>query len=210
MLIKFVQFFVWIFGRLIWLLFFRMEVKNRHYFKQYPLKGAVFVANHISYFDAFLISTNMPFWYYLKSPGMRFLATHRHAKERWYSPFIRLMGAYPLPKEKKGYEASLVKTIEYVNQGYLVVMFPTARCSAEERPEDARPGISYLVNKTKSTIAPARIINAYRVTLKELLTRRRRVQIIYGPPISYQEVKSLNGDFREQSSRIMEKIFKFE
>ncbi|MEA3450011.1 MAG: lysophospholipid acyltransferase family protein [Patescibacteria group bacterium] len=207
-MIKFIQFFIWLFGRIIWKLIFRIEVKNREVFKICPTKNIIFYANHSSYFDAFLASTNIPLSYYFKFKGFRFLAKRKHACLRWYARFIRMMGAYPLPKDKRGYVRAMPDTIKYAKQGYVIVIFPIPKLLRDINPGDAYPGVSYLADESRAGLLPVYIGNTYGWSFWELFRRHRRVQVIYGSPISHAEFSRIEGDYREKSRCLMERLKK--
>ncbi len=205
-MIKFVQFFIWLICRILWKLIFRLEIKNQVVFKCCPTENIIFYANHASYFDAFLASTTIPLSYYFKFKGFRFLAKRKHAHNRWYARYIRMMGAYPLPKDKKGYERAMPETIEYTKRGYIPVIFPIPKLFRDINPSDAYPGVSYLAEQSKATLLPIYIGNSYGWCFREFFGRHRRVKVVFGEPISHEEFSQLEGDYREKSMHLMEKV----
>lgn len=201
---RLIQYFDWFFFRLVWLCLFRLKVRGQENFADYPTRNLVFYANHSSYFDPFLASINIPLSYYLHCREFKFLASRRQAIGKWYSPIIRAMGAYPLPEGKKGYESVMPETISLVREGYPVMIFPVPYLRPDICPEEARPGICYLAEQTKATLVPVCIKNVSGWKIKELFGRHRRVEVIYGKPVSYQEFAALPGDCRQKAAALME------
>jgi 1-acyl-sn-glycerol-3-phosphate acyltransferase len=190
----------------MWRLIFRLEVVNREIFKNCPSKNIIFYANHASYFDAFLVSTNIPLSFYFKFKGFRFLAKRKHAHDRWYAPFIRAMGAYPLPENKKGYMKVMPDTIKHTRAGYTVVIFPIPHLQQNIDPNDARPGIAYLIEQTQATLIPTYIDNSFAWKVREIFINRRKIKVVYGKPITCSEYSILDDNYKIKSKQLMEKI----
>jgi len=90
---------IYIFQKLIWFpcliifkFFFHFKIKNKKNFKLLEKNQFFIVSNHKGYFDAFLISTSIPFFLFLKT-NFRYMV-----KPSWLNVyhFIKIFGAYAI------------------------------------------------------------------------------------------------------------------
>ncbi len=142
--------------------------------------GVLIIANHSSYLDHFCLSTIMAC--FLRR-NARFVAKKEHFNtllSRW---FHSTLGAYPIDRERGGKDA-LKKTIELLEQGELVIIYPEGTRTLDGKMGPFLPGVLHIAKKAGCPIFPVGIKGAFDVWPKhQSLPRLRRVDIHFDAPL---------------------------
>lgn len=208
MLFAFVQFFAWVISNFIGKTFLNIEFKGRENLAQLNKGGVVFIANHQSGFDPFLISAGLDRSHYRQIKCFRYLTHYKHITRRWYGPLIWLSGAYPVYPSHGDYEKSLKHTIEILQDNQNVLFFPTGTRGKYFDARQARPGIGWLVKKINPIIVPVFIKNVYKISLKDLILRTRKTSVIYGKPFRGKNIIDDEKSGKEIAISLMEIVGK--
>lgn len=205
MLFNFFHFLGWILSNIIGKLFFHLEFKGQENIEKLAGGGVVFIANHHSKFDAFFIGAGIPRLYFKKIKSFRYLTYYAHVHLRLYGPFIWLTGAYAVRPAGGDYAKSLKRTVQFLNDNQSILMFPTGHREKEFNTGDARPGIAYLARTGNYQIVPVYIHDTYRISIPDLILRKRKVKVIFGKPFRYEIAKD-NNDLKTEARKIMQKV----
>ena len=160
-----------------------------------PKDGAyVVVCNHISLGDVIILGVACPRQIY-------FMAKKELFKIPLLSGLIKALGAFPV--DRKGNPAGAVKTsIRYLKDGKIVGMFPQGTRSRNVSVEDTefKTGAAFSAYKSGSGVIPAFI-----KTKNQKFKFFARTDIIFGTPISFDELKFTEGgrDELENATQII-------
>jgi len=142
---------------------------------------AIFIANHSSYFDPFLVGIAMPWRSRLQ--GIQWLTRddkferpiHRHA--------LRLFGAFA-GKIPMGFQAALEKPLALLSQNASVGVFPEWCYDDDllvlERMQFVVP---LLAEHTRYPIVPVFLFGVERVTWARLFRRHLAIHVVFGKPL---------------------------
>lgn len=153
-------------------------------------KGMIFSSNHTSEWDAILVRCALP-WGMFTHPMYYVAMTKEHyqyAKFGWRrylygGSFFKLLGAYPAYLGMRDYHASVVNHIELLENGKCVCIFPEGKISVNTaKPSEAKGGVAYLAEQTRTDIIPVQFIGLNQVTWGNILFfRRPTIEIKYKP-----------------------------
>jgi 1-acyl-sn-glycerol-3-phosphate acyltransferase len=207
MVFSFFQQLAIVITNLIGALFLNFEVRGVQNLDN--VKGkALFISNHHGAIDPFLVSAAIPWSYYKKIKCLRYLTYYKYIRRRPYGIFIWLMGAYSIVpgKNKNDYEKTLGKTLRLLKQDQSVLMFPTGKLEQNFDSKNARPGVAYLAKIVDPIIVPVYIEDTYKIRLKDLFLRNRRVSVEFGEPFRYREVGDSNLDLNKAAAAILMRV----
>lgn len=178
--------FLWFFGRL--------EVHGLENLKILPKgKAIIFASNHSSELDPFLTPASLPFF-------SRFIPLYYITKERdyyeksgitslFYGGFVfRFIGGVPVCAGLKNYSLSLINHVNILKDNRNIFVFPEGHITDDGLLGRARGGISYLSRETGTTIVPVGISGVYKMTRMDFFCRKRKIKVVFGPPISRSEI----------------------
>jgi 1-acyl-sn-glycerol-3-phosphate acyltransferase len=160
----------------------RIEVQGREHIPSRGERGVLFLSNHISALDPFLIGiTAMPRF----SPVWWRAA----AKEELFTnPFSRavmvLIGAFPVKRRQRDIE-SMDRMAEVLKTDVLVV-FPEGTWSRTDELLPGRPGVGKVIHDARpDKIIPVAVKGTDGILPRDAWIPRigRRARIIYGPPM---------------------------
>lgn len=118
-----------------------------------PKTGSVLVAsNHQSMFDPLLLGL-------ASRRFLAYLARDSLFKNRFFATAIRILGAVPIDRDFG--KAGLQRTLELLDEGRAVVVFPEGERTHDGELEPFKAGISLLVKKVKAPIVPVGIAGAF-------------------------------------------------
>jgi len=186
------------------------------------LKGGVIIAsNHISELDPLLISACLPF--FSKHLPLFYVSREKSFyKKSWRSfllyggTFFRMMGAYPAYTGLNDYRQALRHHIELIHQGKDAVIFPMGKKYLQREPSKAKGGVAFLARETQSPVVPVLIQGIENFSFAAFLSRKRKLTITFGKPLSSKDIfetveravaDSERNDCEKAASVLMEKIF---
>lgn len=118
-----------------------------------PEKGPVLVvANHQSMFDPVMMGM-------VSRRYLCYLARNTLFKNRYFTALIRFMGAVPIDRDFG--KAGLQKTLELLEAGNAVLVFPEGERTHDGELEPFKAGISLLIKRVKAPIVPIGIVGAF-------------------------------------------------
>lgn len=167
---------------LLFRVFNRVEVQGREHIPSRGERGVLFLSNHISALDPFLIGiTAMPRF---SSVWWRAAAKEELFTRGFSRAVMYLIGAFPVRRRKRDIE-SMDRMTEVLKTDVLVV-FPEGTWSASGELLPGRSGVGKVIYDAR----PAKIIPAAVKGTDGILPRGswiprigRRAKIIYGPPM---------------------------
>lgn len=183
--------------------------------------GVIIASNHISELDPMLISCCLPYLsshlpLYFVSREIDFYK-YNQLSFLYGGKFFRSMGAYPAYVGLKNYTQALYHHLRLIDQGRNVVIFPMGKINLENDPTKAKGGVAFLAQETRAPIIPVLIQGIENLSFKAFLSRRRKLTITFGKPISSDDIFMASKDaasgqnrneYEEASSILMEKIFR--
>lgn len=117
--------------------------------------GAIIVANHLSHYDSPLLSTA------IRRP-LSFMAMSELFTSSLWGSLARFAGAFPVERQSAD-RASLKHTLELLEAGELVVIFPEGQLSRTRNLQRVLPGAALLAMTAKVPIIPAGIWGSDRI-----------------------------------------------
>lgn len=141
-----------------------------------PKDGSnIFASNHRSYTDPILIS--------LKPKVMfSFMAKEELFKKNiFFTAIIRIFGAFPVARGKGGAEA-IDMSIERLNKGYNLVIFPEGTRSKDGKVLKGKTGVALVAAMAQVPVIPVGIV------FEGKLKFRRKVTVKFGKPIIPKEI----------------------
>lgn len=141
-----------------------------------PKDGSnIFASNHRSYTDPILIS--------LKPKVMfSFMAKEELFKKNiFFTLIIKLFGAFPVSRGKGGAEA-IDKSIERLNKGYNLVIFPEGTRSKDGKVLKGKTGVALVAAMAQVPVIPVGIVFEGKIKF------RRKVTVRFGEPIIPKEI----------------------
>jgi 1-acyl-sn-glycerol-3-phosphate acyltransferase len=184
---------------LILKVFFKVEAINTHLI---PKEGAVIVtANHTSHVDGMALTATFP-----KRITYMMLSKNYETWGKW---FFKTQHAIPVKEQGVNGDA-LKESLELLRNNGTLCIFPEGKITPDGNLQDGNPGIAFLAIKSKATIVPAYVDGAFEVLSAErFLPRFRKIKIIYGEPIYYNDKYINEKKSREQlTNKIMGEIRK--
>jgi 1-acyl-sn-glycerol-3-phosphate acyltransferase len=184
--------------RLILSLFFHSYIRlDTIGYRNIPGSGGVILApNHISYLDPLLLGVVVKRKVYsmakeelFKNAILRFVMTH--------------LKAFPVKRGKIDRYA-LKRSLQILNQGKLLNVFPEGTIPLNSNTTEGKPGVAWLALKANVPVVPVKIIGSEKLLPDgKVFPRMGRARIIFGQPI-YFETK--NNRYKKNRKRISEKI----
>jgi 1-acyl-sn-glycerol-3-phosphate acyltransferase len=171
-----------IFCRIYFLLYHRVTVRGlgglKKFLAEYGDKPVILAANHESYLDPPLIGMLFP-------KAIRFIAWDGLFKIPFFAFVLRALGAVPVNQQNKNSGASLLRdVIEFIKNGYSVLIFPEGERSPDGNMLPFEGGVSLISLKTETPIVPIWIdgtFEAYPIFKK--FPSPRHVAVTFGQPI---------------------------
>lgn len=163
--------------------------------------GAILCINHIAAVDPISVSAVCP-------RQLRYLAKKELFRVPLLGWLIRRLGATPLDRGGSDV-AALKRTVSLAAEGQLVAVFPQGHRQPGKNPADTpiRNGAGMIAFRAKVPVVPVCL-----KMKKQRYALFRRVEVIFGKPISYEELFS-NGEggadaYAAASRRIFDEICK--
>lgn len=162
-----------------------------------PTAGPVIIAaNHPSYLDPVLIGVNM-------KRTLRYMAWDALFKIPIFGQFIRAMGAFPVDIRKGKGEAAFLKSLEILNAGHALCIFPEGQRSELGSLGELKGGAARLAIDSGAPIIPVTIGGASRAWPKyKLLPKPAQIIVRFHEPIVLDE--------KERNARTKDKEYQRE
>jgi len=176
---------------------FRMKVSNK---KNCPKKGSLILAgNHISNWDPPFIAAAVP-------RGVHFMAKSSLFKPGFWSWAMYKLGAFPINRRSSVNSGAIHTSIDLVNAGNAVIIFPEGTRSKDGKLLPAKAGVGYIANATKAPVLPFCLTGMD--TPKETLLFKSRFTVTFGKliPAEILEEKHEIGGAQGVADYIMEKV----
>ena len=125
--------------------FYRVRIQGQENLPSEEQGGALLVANHITWIDAFLLSL-------LSERQIRFVIDDEFLKFKAIAWFIRMVDAVPISRTR-GRDAIKV-TANAVADGHIVCLFPEGQLSRSGLMTELQRGIELIVRQSKSPVIP--------------------------------------------------------
>lgn len=176
-------------------LLFRIKVYNR---ELEPKEGAVILCgNHLSLLDPVLLGI------FVKRK-VSFMAKEELFKIPVLSFFIKGIGVFPVSRGTIDLSA-MKMAIKTLREGRVLGIFPEGgRVHKLEEDAAAKGGVGAFAYKTKATVFPAHIVCEGRIKFF------KKIKVIYGKPITFEELGFTNGnsdEIKRISQEILDKIY---
>lgn len=165
-------------------LFFRMRAVGLE--NELSDGPCIICANHISMHDIFLIAVNL-------KRQIFFFAKKELFKNPLLAKFLRSFGTISVNRGTVDLH-SITQSIDVLKSGGYIGLFPqgTRMPGKEPSPSDAKSGIGLMAYRAKSNILPV-----YIQTKHNRIRLFRRVTVIVGKPILYEELNFTRGGMAE-------------
>ena len=144
-----------------------------------PTGGAVYAANHLSYYDTPVLFAKLPFQF-------RILAK----LSLWKAPFIgwylNRSGQVPIDANSgRSAIAGLLRGVKTLQQGLPLVLFPEGGRSATGEMQSFQSGAAFMAIKAQVPLVPIALIGTYQLLpIHVYHLTPRPVRIVVGEPLS--------------------------
>ena len=93
---------------------------------------------------------------------------------------FNLIGALQTNSGLKDYKISLSNHLNALEANHSVCIFPTGRITSKINPDEARGGVIFLAEKTKTKIIPVKIVSIGSTNLYNIFTFKTKFKIFFG------------------------------
>jgi 1-acyl-sn-glycerol-3-phosphate acyltransferase len=161
-------------GRIVYKLFYRLTYEGLENIDN--SKPYIYASNHRSYADPVLISLPV-------KRRFAYMAKEELFKQNiFFTALIKTMGAFPVVRGK-GDMAVIDTSIERLNSGRNLVIFPEGTRSKDGKVGKGKTGVALIASKSNYDVIPVGIIFE-----GEKLHFRSKVTVKYGKPIKASEI----------------------
>lgn len=180
--------------RLFFSLFFRWEISGEN---NIPLSGGVIVAaNHISLWDPPVLGSAM-------TRALHFMAKQSLFSIPIFGWVISKLNAFPVSRGTAD-RMAIKKTIDLLNTGLAVGMFPEGTRSKNGELGKAKQGVATIALHTQAAIVPAAIIGTNKIFSSKSFFPKIKVK--FGKPILIDNSRRDKAYIEELSDRMMKEI----
>lgn len=175
-LYRLVLFFTWIICKLC----YRLKVYGREHF--YP-RGAILASNHTSFLDPLIVSISWP-------EVVHFLARGTLFKNKMFAWLISHLNTHPISKDEGNVQV-MKMVLSFLGQGDKVVLFPEGTRSETGELQSIKPGIGFLVARSKTAVIPVYIHGTYEVWGRQRKFPRPfgKISIVFGSVITWASIE---------------------
>lgn len=189
---KILQYFLYIFCKVLFSFFLRLEVKGAEYLPSY--KGLYIITpNHQSELDALIVLTI--FYKILKKKPLYYVSREKNFYDSsgwrghlYGGKLFQFLGAYPVYPGKGDYRISLKHHIELLQKGYSICIFPEGKRSLTGELNRAKGGALFLAQMTNAQIMPVAIKGITNLSIKDFFLRKRRVSLHIDIPVDVSKL----------------------
>lgn len=156
---------------------FRLEL---HHVERVPRSGFVMVSNHASNLDPMLVGIGL-------KTEMHFLAKKELFDIPLIGPWIRIVGGYPIHRERVDRKA-LSSCIQALRKGEPLAVFPEGTRTRDGDLQSGKPGVAMIVAQGKAPCVPAYIQGSYDALPRGASRLKlKKVHVWYGHPFDLPE-----------------------
>lgn len=195
---------IYFIGWSLFLIFFKLylgfKVVGR---ENVPKRGAfIFVSNHVSYLDPILLGTSL-------HRSLNYMARENLFKRPCFARIMRGLHAFPV-KRNEGDLRAIKDALRILGMGKPLVIFPEGTRSKDKNLKRGKPGIGFIVAKTKVPVVPAYIEGSFDALPRGVKTLTHHPVAVYiGRPIDFNQVpfdKKNKDTYQKISDEIMGRI----
>lgn len=172
---------------------FSFKVEGR---ENIPVDRAVIVApNHITWADPVFVSVP------IRTPSA-YMAKESLLENKLLAPLIKLFHAFPVKRDQSD-RTALKTSVDYLNQGYNLTIFPEGTRSKDGKLGRGKSGVAFIASESGADVLPAGIV------FEKRKGKRTRLTIRYGKVIPNEKLtlSSLNAaELRRSRDVIMNEI----
>lgn len=174
-----------------------------------PLNGAFLIAaNHASHLDPPLIGSHVP-------RQMCFFARKTLWKPGLASWWLDAVGTIPVDRDGGQDISALKRVLRALTDGKVMILFPEGTRTTTGELQSPKPGVGFIVSKTRVPVVPARIYGSFQAFGKGAKFPRfgTPVTVVFGrpiPPADYDDPSAGKERYQIASSRIMAEIAKLQ
>jgi 1-acyl-sn-glycerol-3-phosphate acyltransferase len=181
----------WILIRSLLEIFCHFEVQGTENLIGLKKPYIIAVTMHACRLDPWIVSAAIPFSYNKKIIPIRFMTYYKYIEMPIVGAFLKFAyGAYPI-EPGQGLDKSLESSIDMLNNGEVIGIFPEGGLSKDGRVREAKTGTVYLATKTNVPILPVYLGGNFNLTLLTFFSFRKRVKVSFGQLIYPNDL--LNG-----------------
>ncbi len=166
---------------LLFALIFRLRIRGREHL---PPGGMLVCCNHQSHLDPVLVglACREPITYLARDTLFKGL----------FAKLITYLGAIPIQRDGLGF-AGVKKTLERLKIGEKVLIFPEGTRTPNGQLQPFKGGLAVIARRAKVPLLPVAIEGAFDAwPRKQKLPRPHAIQVVIGPPISVEQVLSMD------------------
>lgn len=147
-------------------------------FERVPMKGPVlFVANHVSYIDPFVIGACVGREMYYMARQEIFVP--------WLMPFLRALHAVPVRRGEADLGA-LRKALRLLSEGNALLLFPEGTRTPDGEIHEAKSGVGFIARRSGVPVVPIYTSGLERILPRgQWRLRRAQLRLIAGEPRRY-------------------------
>lgn len=147
---------------------FNLKYENK---ENIPCEPCIIAPNHLTWADPVFVSAG------IRIPSA-YMAKESLLKNKLLAPLIRAFHAFPV-KRGASDRSALNTSVEYLNRGYNLTIFPEGTRSKDGKLGKGKSGVAFISAAAKADILPVGII------IEKRKFRRTKITVRYGRPISY-------------------------
>lgn len=168
-------------------------------------KGIVFVSNHQSRLDLFLIFGSITPKEFIHLIPIHGLVAEKYMDTWWKKLALICFGMHPLRKGLKESSKALLFILDLVDKKHTILLFPEGRVLKNKEKVQPNPGLGYLALKRDFKIVPTYLEGFRNVDFVKLLKRRYKAKVVFGGIENFYNRKKLNPQL--VSNIVMNKIY---
>jgi 1-acyl-sn-glycerol-3-phosphate acyltransferase len=155
---------------------YRLRVEG---FQHVPPSGPlILVANHCSFFDAFILASSLPLRFCLQMFYMGFEWFFRHPLLAWWGRGVRVIPVDMDTFLLRALQASAV----VLQRGKILCVFPEGERSVDGRTRPFLKGVGILAKELKAPVLPAYIAGSFEAWPRgQSIPRIHRLRVRFGP-----------------------------
>jgi 1-acyl-sn-glycerol-3-phosphate acyltransferase len=167
--------------------------------------GVLLVSNHESYLDPIVVGVQVP-------RAMSFMAKSELFKPIGFGWLIHRLGAFPV-HQGRGDRGAIDETIERLQQGHILNIFPEGERSATGELGPIKKGVALIAKRANVPVVPVIVEGSFEAWPKnKAMPQSHPIRVLYGPPIDVSNlrgdeiVKTIHAKFRQMRDELAAKV----